>query len=131
MLSLGCWAGQWGHSSVLTACSPGKPDPSAQWVPQQLLGLWKRAGMEGSLLFMLSPQLLSLQIHFLKEINPLQERKLVWKVQPDWLEALSYPKAFLLSGQCGGLPAFFYQIKESCGILTKIIVCRWQLPGAH
>lgn len=58
--------------------------------PSQELGeLRKRAWMEESMLFMLSPQLLSIQILFLKEINPLHEWKLVWKVLSDWLGALS------------------------------------------
>lgn len=64
---------------------------------------------EQSVLFMLSPQLLSLQILLFKEKKKTSMRTEIAldKVQPDWLRALSYPRAFLLSSQCGGSPAAF------------------------
>lgn len=73
----GCCTGllgwQWGQISVPPACSPGKTDSSVQWVSLELLGLWKRAGMEEFVLFMLSPQLLSLQTLFLNKPSTRME----------------------------------------------------------
>lgn len=106
---LGFWAGLWGQVSLPPTCSPGKTDPSVQCVSQELLGLWKRAGMSSLCCSCSLPSC----FHFKyfssrkKKKTSMRTEIALDKVQPDWLRALSYPRAFLLSSQCGGSPAAF------------------------